>query len=147
MDMQVIIYVVIGLGVAIFVALLFMLENASDSLGNWLFNRLGWSSGDGPLLIVAERNGEKLTLMLKNHGQTRINLSAVEGRDCNNQRYFPKPCFQQRDIPSYFSRLIHELERTDLCSQSWTALGQRITRSVGKEKRLDGKGIRGLRHG
>ncbi len=97
MGIQVIIYVVIGLGVTIVVALLFMMENAFDSLGNWLFTKLGWSSGHGPLLVEAKRNGDKLTLILHNRGQTRIKLAAVEGRDSNNRRHFPNPCIAEDD--------------------------------------------------
>lgn len=103
MGIQIIIYVLIGLGVMIVVALLFMMENAFDSPGDWAFTNLGWSSGDGPLLVVAGRNEDKLTLLLKNQGQTRIKLASVEGRDCNNQRHFPNPCIvgdDQDGIPT-----------------------------------------------
>ena len=97
MDIQVIIYLVIGLVVTIVAAFLFMIDNAFDSLINWVFTNLGWESGHGPLLIEAERNGDKLTLILHNQGQTRIKLAAVEGRDCNSQRHFPKPSIAEDD--------------------------------------------------
>ena len=97
MDLQVIIYVVIGLGCAILVALLFFIDNAFDSLADWFFTKVGWSSGRGPLVVVAERNGDELTLKMQNQGQAQLKLAAVEGRDRNEQRHFPKPRFAEDD--------------------------------------------------
>ncbi|TWT61570.1 hypothetical protein Pan54_23060 [Rubinisphaera italica] len=97
MDFQVIIYVVIGLGCAILVALLFFIDSAFDSLTDWFFTKIGWSSGRGPLVVVAERNGDELTLKMQNQGQEKLKLVAVEGRDGNNQRHFPKPRLAEDD--------------------------------------------------
>lgn len=93
MDLHLIIYVVIGLGCAILVGLLFFVDKRIDSLADWFFTMIGWSSGRGPLVVVAERNGDELTLKMKNGGQANLWLVAVEGRDRNQQRLLPKPLF------------------------------------------------------
>ncbi|MBV12036.1 hypothetical protein [Rubinisphaera sp.] len=153
MDLYLIIYVMIGLGCAILVAFLFFIDNAIDLLTDWFFTRIGWLSGPGPLVVVAERNGDELTLKMQNQGQAKLKLAAVEGRDLNNQRHFPKPRFAEDEhngLPTFeeaitsFSRIVLnpqesevvKLKRTDLLALGCTSLA--IIDSNGKSWPVQG---------
>lgn len=91
MDLQTIVYIIIGLGFILLVAFLFLIEDAFGRLVDWLFSLIGFSSGNGPLVVIAERNGDMLKLTMQNLGSTKLKLAAIEGRDCSNQQHFPKP--------------------------------------------------------
>ena len=47
----------------------------------------------GPLVVVAELNGQQVFLWMQNQGQVKLRLACLEGCDDNNQRYFPSPRF------------------------------------------------------
>ena len=103
MDLNVIIYAVIGLVCAVLVGLLFFVDNVFGSVVNWFFAKVGGVSGRGPLVVVAERDGDELALNIQNQGHATLKLAAVEGRDRNKQRHFPKPLFaedNQNDLPT-----------------------------------------------
>ena len=103
MDIQLIIYIVIGLGVVISTAFLWFVDDAFDSLIGKFFIKLGLFSGNGPLDVVAERNGDELTLKIQNNGKAKLGLAFVEWRDRNEQRHFPRPLFSeddQQDVPT-----------------------------------------------
>ena len=110
MGLQVIIYVALVVDAIISAALLFLVDDAWDSLSNWALTKVGWPSGQGPLVVVAERNGDKLALNILNHGRAKIRLAAVEGRDGDNQRRFPTPYIptnDQKAIPTEKQAFTH----------------------------------------
>jgi hypothetical protein len=88
---------VVGLGLA---AAYFLCDEAFYRTIGWLFRMLGLQSGKGPLVIHTTTHGEKLILTLENQGTDRLKLAAVEGRDGNQKRHFPRPYLDEESFRS-----------------------------------------------
>jgi len=93
-----IIYVLIGLGLVLFLTFTFLVDNVVDKLGDWTFRKLGLQTGKGPLVATAESQGDKILLLLENQGQDKIKLLAVEGRDPKQNRQFLVPYLKQEEF-------------------------------------------------
>lgn len=88
MEPMVLLGIALGLGLAL---LYFLADRFSEGVVDGLFRRLGLRSGEGPLAVRAERQGDWIEVTLENRGKSPIGLAAVQARDGGGRRIFPTP--------------------------------------------------------
>lgn len=73
----------------------FVLEIRIENLIDRAFAALGLQSGNGPLVVTAEREGQKLILTLANQGRHAMRIAGIQGRNQDDKPVFPIPMLER----------------------------------------------------